>query len=143
MSAGVWAANGRYNMAKIIHKSGRRKQAIARATLTPGKGIIHFNNQRLDFNNNHIIRLRIGEPMILAGADDVDINVKVKGGGKAGQAEAARLAIARALVAHDGKLKKVFDDYDRLLLVADVRRKEKRKPGTHGKARAKTQKSYR
>lgn len=131
--------------AKIIHMSGKRKRAIARATLTQGKGVIHVNNQRLDMFADHITQLKIQEPLLLAGdhANDVNIDVRVAGGGINGQAEAARLAIARALVAFDGKLKKIFEEYDRLLLVADVRRKEVRKPGTHGKARAKTQKSYR
>jgi ribosomal protein S9 len=53
------------------------------------------------------------------------------------------LAIARALVEKDKKLKEVFLDYDRQLLVADVRQKESAKPNSHGKARAKRQKSYR
>lgn len=130
---------------KIIHTSGKRKRAIARATLVPGKGVIHINNQRLDFFANHITQLKIREPLLLVGdcAGEVDIDVSVDGGGVNGQAEAVRLAIARALVAYDGKLKKVFDEYDRLLLVADVRHKESRKPGTHSKARAKSQKSYR
>ena len=82
---------------------------------------------------------------MLAGdlANGVDIHVSVNGGGFNAQAEAARLAIARALVKHSKKLEKVFLTYDRHLLVADVRRKETRKPNTHGKARAKRQKSYR
>ena len=71
--------------------------------------------------------------------------MKVKGGGEKGQVEAARISIARALVAATGskELEKAFLDYDRNLLVADVRRRETRKPNTHGKARAKRQKSYR
>ena len=130
---------------KFIHTSGKRKSAIARATLKKGKGMIHINNQRLDTFGDHIVQLRIQEPMILIGerANEVDINVRVAGGGTTGQAEAARLAIARALVAYDSKLKKSFETYDRLLLVADVRRKETRKPGRKSKARSKTQKSYR
>ena len=73
---------------------------------------------------------------------EIDIDIQVNGGGANGQADAIRLAIARALVEHDKKLKKTFDDYDRLLLVADVRRKEACKPND-SKARAKRQKSYR
>ncbi|MBI4152938.1 30S ribosomal protein S9 [Candidatus Woesearchaeota archaeon] len=128
-----------------IHASGKRKRAIARATLKPGKGLIYVNNRRLDFFENRVTQLRINEPLILIGdkAKQVDIHVRTSGGGSNGQAEAARLAIARALVDYDGKLRKIFEEYDRLLLVADVRRKEPRKPGRHSKARAKTQKSYR
>ena len=87
------------------------------------------------------------EPLILAGdaANKVDIDVSVFGGGITSQAEAARLAIAKALVAFtkNDKLKEIFLGYDRNLLVADVRRKEPAKPNRHGQARAKIQKSYR
>ncbi len=84
------------------------------------------------------------EPLLLAEktANDVDINVVTEGGGVAGQTEAARLAIARALAQYDKKLEKVFLSYDRHLLVADIRRKETRKPND-SKARAARQKSYR
>lgn len=130
---------------KTINTSGKRKRAVARATLNTGKGQVKVNNQRIETFGSSTTRLKIQEPMLLAGdyAKSVDINVRVRGGGVNGQAEAARVAIARALVAHNPKLEEVFDDYDRLLLVADVRRKETRKPGTHSKARAKAQKSYR
>ncbi|MFH1408989.1 MAG: 30S ribosomal protein S9 [Nanoarchaeota archaeon] len=129
----------------IIHVSGKRKRAIARATLRPGKGTITINNKHLDAYQPPIARLKIREPLILAGShvDKVDIFVRVAGGGIMSQAEAVRLAIAKSLVQHTPSLKKVFIDYDRNLLVADVRRKEPAKPNSHGKARAKRQKSYR
>ena len=131
-------------MSKTIIASGTRKRAIARVALKPGKGKVRFNNIFLDNYNNSILRLRISEPLILAGdvAKTVDLDVNPHGGGANGQADAARLAIARALVEYDKKLKKVFYDYDRLLLVADVRQKEACKPND-SKARAKRQKSYR
>lgn len=131
-------------MNKTIIASGTRKRAVARAALKPGKGKVKFNNLFLDNYNNSYLKLRISEPLILAGdvAKAVDIKVHANGGGANGQADAARLAIARALVEHDQKLRKVFYDYDRLLLVADVRVKETRKPND-SKARAKRQKSYR
>ena len=132
-------------MVKIIHIAGKRKQAIAKATLRPGKGVVRINNQLLDNYEPKLARLRLREPLILAGdtAKAVNINVRVSGGGYNAQAEAARLAIARALVQSSKKLEKVFLNYDRHLLVADVRRKEPHKPNRHGKARAKRQKSYR
>lgn len=128
----------------VIHTQGKRKSAIARATLTPGKGKIRVNDRFLENHSSEISRLRISEPLVLAGETikKIDLDIKVSGGGVNGQADAIRLAIARALVEHDKKLKKVFDDYDRLLLVADVRRKESCKPND-SKARAKRQKSYR
>lgn len=132
-------------MVKIIHVAGKRKSAIAKATLRPGKGVVRINNQLLDNYEPKLSRLKLKEPLILAGdaAKSVDISIRVSGGGFNAQAEAARLAIARALVQSSKKLEKTFLSYDRHLVVADVRRKEPRKPNRHGKARAKRQKSYR
>ena len=132
-------------MAKIIHVKGKRKRAIARATLREGTGKIKINNVSLDIIQPTISRLRMREPLILAGdiAHTVDIDVNVMGGGVMSQADAARLSIRKALAQFNKKLEKVFLEYDRLLLVADVRRKETHKPNSHGKARSKVQKSYR
>ncbi|MBT4446507.1 30S ribosomal protein S9 [archaeon] len=128
----------------LIHTRGKRKRAVARATLNKGKGNIKINGQSLDSFGTKMMRLRIAEPLILAGdvASKVNCSVNVHGGGSSGQADAIRLAIARALVEHDENLKKIFTAYDRLLLVADVRQKEVCKPND-SKARAKRQKSYR
>ena len=132
-------------MAKLIHCSGKRKQAIARATLKKGKGIIKINNQLIDVLEPKLARMKLQEPLILAGniAKEVNINVKINGGGFMSQAEAGRLAIGRALSKYSKRLEKIFLSYDRHLLVADIRRRETRKPNTHGKARSKRQKSYR
>ncbi|HLF54340.1 MAG TPA: 30S ribosomal protein S9 [Candidatus Nanoarchaeia archaeon] len=130
---------------KVIHESGRRKRAVARATLMPGAGIVRINSQLLTSMPQNIFRAKMEEPLLLAGetAKKVDINVQTDGGGVNGQAEAARLAIAKALAVFDKKLHSKFLEYDRVLTVADVRRKETHKPNCHGKARAKRQKSYR
>lgn len=130
---------------KRIMTSGKRKSAIAMATLRQGAGIIRINGHLLDTYEPELCRLKLKEPLIIAGnaAAGINIDVTVYGGGTASQTEACRLAIARALVVTDKKLQKQFLDYDRTLLVADVRRKESRKPNCHGKARAKRQKSYR
>ncbi len=134
-------------MIKNIHTSGKRKRAIARTNLKPGNGIVRINKIPIDLIEPKMSRLKLMEPLILAGdvANKVDIDVSVIGGGITSQAEAARLAIAKALVdfAKSEKLKEVFLNYDRNLLVADVRRKETAKPNRHGQARAKVQKSYR
>ena len=132
-------------MSKPIHTWGTRKTAVARAALMPGKGKIRVNNALVSSISNSMARLRIQEPILLAQdtVNSLDINVNVFGGGIASQADASRLAIARALAQYDKKLEKVFLDYDRTLLVADVRLKETHKPNRHGKARAKRQKSYR
>lgn len=130
---------------KSIHVSGTRKSAVARATLVPGAGIVRINSELLDAYTPAMSRLKIQEPIIIAGdkAKNVNISVSVHGGGTSSQAEAARLVIARALAAYDKTLQKTFLDYDRILLVADVRRKETHKPNCHGKARALRQTSYR
>ena len=127
------------------HKKGKRKTSIARATLKEGKGRVRINGKLLDIIEPRLARMKMREPILLAGdaADKVDIKVNVIGGGIMSQADASRLAIAKSLVQHNKKLEKVFLNYDRQLLVADVRRKETHKPNSHGKARAKRQKSYR
>jgi len=131
---------------KAVHVSGKRKRSIARATLKSGYGRIRINNQLLENISPKMVQMKIKESLILAGdiANHVDININVYGGGIMGQADASRLVIAKALVKYtkDKNLEKRFLDYDRHLLVADVRRKETRKPNI-SKARAKRQKSYR
>ena len=132
---------------KNLVSSGKRKRAIARANIVQGKGIVKINNIALENFQPKLARLRMQEPLLLAedAALKVDIHVNVKGGGIASQADAARLAIAKALVgfSKNKSLKDTYLKYDRNLLVADVRRKEPAKPNRHGQARAKVQKSYR
>ena len=132
---------------KNINTSGKRKRAIASATLKQGNGLIRVNHIPIDFLEPKMSRLKLREPLILAGdvANKVDIDVSVAGGGITSQAEASRLAIAKALVifTKSDKLKEVFLNYDRNLIVADIRRKEPAKPNRHGQARSKVQKSYR
>lgn len=132
---------------KVVVASGKRKSAIARAVVRTGSGKVTVNNKLLDYYEPQIARMKLQEPLLLAGenASKVDVEIDVRGGGAMGQAEAARLAMAKGILAftRDKKLEKTFLEYDRHLLVADVRRKEVRKPNRHGKARAKTQKSYR
>ncbi len=125
--------------------SGKRKSARATAVLSKGSGKVTINKVPLNLLDQEMYALRVREPLILAGdaAAKVDIHVTTEGGGVAGQADAARLAIAKALVEHNDKLESVFLDYDRTLLVADVRRKEPKKPNRRGRARSKRQKSYR
>ena len=132
---------------KMIHASGKRKSAIARATLKPGKGKVRINNNLLESMTPKMVMLRIMEPIEIAGdiANEVDIDVIVRGGGQMGQAEAARLVVAKTLLQYskDKTLEQKYIAYDRHLLVADTRRKEASKPNRHGQARAKRQKSYR
>ena len=130
---------------KTINTTGRRKRSIARAVLTQGKGMVRVNGQSLDTLAPNLVRMKIREPLLLAGdlSSKVHIDVNVSGGGIMSQADASRLAIGRALAAAGGeKIRQVLLEYDRAFLVADTRRKEQRKPND-SKARAKRQKSYR
>ncbi|RME55304.1 30S ribosomal protein S9 [Candidatus Woesearchaeota archaeon] len=133
-------------MSKLVHVSGKRKMAVARATVKEGKGVIRINGKLLENYNPEVLRLSLMEPLLLAGdvAKKVDVKINVHGGGISAQTAASRLALARGLVEFTGskKLKKTFFDYDRNLLVADVRRNEPHKPND-SKPRAKRQKSYR
>lgn len=130
---------------RAIHQVGTRKTSVARATLTPGNGTIRINKQLIQTMPDNLFTSKIKEPLIIAGdiVQNVDIKVDVRGGGPSTQADAVRLAIAKALSTYDESLQNTYLDYDRTLLVADVRRKESSKPNRQGKARAKRQKSYR
>lgn len=133
---------------KIVQSTGKRKEAIARAVLKEGKGRIRINNTPLPLYRPEMAKLKIKEPLILAGdiVDSVDININVKGGGYMGQADAARIAIARGLVkwTQDMDLREIYMDYDKTMLKGDSRRTEPHKPNASSKGpRAKKQKSYR
>lgn len=132
---------------EIITVSGKRKTAIAKATIKAGNGKVRVNKRPLEIFP-FFQKLTLLEPIRIA--EEVlkeipyNIDVVVKGGGAEAQAEAARLAIAKSLVAFtkSQELRSAYLAYDRSLLVADVRRKEMYKPGD-SKARASRQKSYR
>jgi small subunit ribosomal protein S9 len=129
-----------------IVTTGRRKTAMARATVTKGDGKIRINRIPLDIYRPELARLRIAEPLHIAGdvVKKVDIEVSVSGGGVMGQASAARTAIARGLVQFldDKELDDTFRAYDRSIMVNDVRQKEPKHQLGRG-ARKKRQKSYR
>jgi small subunit ribosomal protein S9 len=131
---------------KVINTSGKRKTAVARATVQKGKGIIRINKIPLELHEPEIARWKIFEPVNLAtdAVKKVNISVNVSGGGFMSQANAVRTAIARGLVEfnNDQNLKQTFLEYDRSLLVNDPRRREAKKPLGRG-ARKKRQKSYR
>ena len=133
-------------MERII-TSGKRKTSVARAIITEGSGEVRINKK--NYKMMHVFdRLKIEEPLRIAehvlGKINFDVLINVRGGGEKGQVEAARLALARAIVkfSNSEELSNAFLNYDRNLLVADVRRKEAYKPGD-SKARRKRQKSFR
>ena len=131
---------------KVVHTSGKRKTAIARGTVREGTGKVRINKVPLALYSPELARLKLTEPLELAGevANQVDISIRVNGGGVMGQAEAARMVIAKGLVqwTQDMDLKEIYTQYDRTMLVGDPRRSEPKKYGGPG-ARARKQKSYR
>jgi small subunit ribosomal protein S9 len=132
---------------KVLVVSGKRKTATAKATVRTGTGRVRVNNVPLEIFEPKVAREKIREPLIQAGEDvwkQLDISIKVKGGGFMGQAEASRMTLANALLkwTKSSHLRSVFLKYDRTMVAGDPRRKEPKKFGGPG-ARAKDQKSYR
>ena len=131
----------------VTNTSGKKKTAVARATVHDGEGRIRINSQPVELIEPEMSRMKMLEPFRIAGdelRDRVDIDVSVDGGGFSGQADAVRTALARGLVQHlnDAELRDAYMEFDRSLLVNDVRQSEPKKWGGPG-ARARYQKSYR
>lgn len=133
---------------------GRKRTAVAVATCQKGKGMIHVNGAPIELVQPEILRFKVFEPVMLLGKErfaNIDIRVRVRGGGYVSQIYAIRQAICKGIVAFyqkfvDEASKKEIKDillaYDRTLLVADPRHCEPKKFGGPG-ARARYQKSYR
>jgi len=134
-------------MEKNLVVSGKRKTSVAKATIKSGNGKVTLNKKPILLLSS-LQQLELKEPLEIAkdvlGELNFDIAVNVRGGGIASRIEAARLAIARAIVkfTKNDDLKGAYLIYDRNLLVADTRRKEAYKPGD-SKARAMRQSSKR
>jgi len=134
--------------------SEKKKTATAVAHAREGKGLVKVNGSPISLVQPEILRFKVYEAILIAGEDrfqDIDIRVRVKGGGHTSQVYAIRQAIAKALVAYYAKyvdassaleLKKMYVAYDKTLMIADPRRMEPKKFGGQG-ARARRQKSYR
>jgi len=132
----------------------RKKTATAVAFAKQGRGLIKVNGQPIENIQPEIMRLKVFEPVLILGQDkfsNLDIRIRVKGGGITAQIYAIRAAIAKSIVAYHAKyvdesskneLRKTILEYDRSLLVSDPRRCEPKKYGGRS-ARARFQKSYR
>ena len=117
-------------MAKTtIQTVGRRKRAVARVILKPGKGEGWGNSRSLEeYFPRPTHQQRIGEPLKAAEMDgQFDVRVRVRGGGQTGQADAVRMGLARALVEHDEDLRPVMRAGG--FLTRDSRKVERKKPG--------------
>ncbi len=135
--------------AKALIEKSRRKTAIARATLIPGKDRITVNKVDIKVLKPKELRELILEPVNVSSmtreiAGNSDISIIVRGGGTSGQAQAARSALAKVIAKADtgDVVRKAYIDYDRTLMVDDVRQVEPKKY-KGPKARARFQKSYR
>lgn len=116
--------------------TGRRKDAIARVRLMPGKGNIIINNRTLDeYFGMDTLKYTVKQPLALTETiDKFDIYVKVLGGGLTGQAGAIRLGIARALTKADSELRPALKKAG--FLTRDPRMKERKKYGLKKARRA-------
>merc|ERR1711900_114489 len=132
---------------------GKKKTATAVAHCKAGKGLVKVNGKPLNLVQPEILRFKVYEPLLigLEKFANVDIRVRVTGGGHTSQVYAIRQAISKSIVAYYQKfvdehsknaIKQQLVAYDRTLLVADNRRCEPKKFGGPG-ARARYQKSYR
>jgi len=131
----------------VTNTSGKKKTAVARATISEGEGRVRIDSKPVELVDPELAQLKMLEPFRIAEGDlreSIDVDVSVEGGGVMGQADAARTAIARGLVdfTNDAELRDAYMEFDRSLLVNDVRQSESKKWGGPG-ARARYQKSYR
>ena len=129
-------------MAEITSKIGRRKTAIARISMTPGKGQIKINGRTLtDYFPSEILQIVVNQPFALTNTvGSFDVTANVDGGGIKGQAEALRLAISRALQTQDAELRSPLKKEG--FLTRDPRMVDRKKPG-RAKARKRFQFSKR
>jgi small subunit ribosomal protein S9 len=129
-------------MAEITSKIGRRKTAIARISMTPGKGQIKINGRTLtDYFPSEILQIVVNQPFALTNTvGSFDVTANIDGGGIKGQAEALRLAISRALQTQDAELRSPLKKEG--FLTRDPRMVERKKPG-RAKARKRFQFSKR
>ena len=111
----------------VTNTSGKKKTAIARATVTDGEGRVRIDSRPIELVEPEKARLKMLEPFRIAGEslrDSVDINVNTEGGGTMGQADAVRTALARGLVEYSGdmELRDAYMQFDRTLLVNEDRK---------------------
>jgi len=117
--------------------TGRRKTAVARVYIRPGKGVISVNGRPVDeFFSRETGRMVVRQPLELTKTTaSFDITVNVDGGGESGQAGAVRHGITRALIEYDATLKPVLKKAG--LVTRDAREVERKKVGLHKARRAK------
>ena len=113
----------------LTQTTGRRKEAVARARLTPGSGKLTINGRPFEvYFPTDAQRMVVSEPLRVAEVEETyDVEASIHGGGVSGQAGALRMAIARSLVDVDAELRPVLKKAG--LLTRDPRKKESKKYG--------------
>merc|ERR1712023_520537 len=151
---GTHEATSSMSAVESVQSFGRKKSAVAVSYCKKGRGLIKINGCPIELVEPEMLRYKVFEPILLLGRErfaNVDIRIRVKGGGYTSQIYAIRQAIAKSVVAYYQKyideaskreIRDILVTYDRTLLVADPRRCEPKKFGGPG-ARARRQKSYR
>ncbi len=120
----------------MVRAVGRRKTAAARVRLTVGKGVVTINGRDFkEYFTTKILQDKVVSPLIVVSREkNLDVSVRVVGGGSAGQADAVRHGIARALVKWDETMKPALKAVG--FMTRDSRAKERKKPGLHKARRA-------
>ena len=120
---------------EVVNTVGRRKAAVARAFVKPGKGNITINQKELaTYFPLNILQYEVKQPLLVTEtAEAFDVDVNLVGGGIKGQAEAARMAIARALCEISAEYRPILKKNG--FLTRDSREVERKKPGQPGARR--------
>ena len=120
---------------EVVNTVGRRKAAVARVFVKPGKGQITINHKSLDeYFSLEILRYEVKQPMLVTETEgQFDVTINLDGGGIKGQAEAARMGIARALCEVNAEYRSVLKKNG--FLTRDSLEVERKKPGQPGARR--------
>ena len=120
---------------EVVNTVGRRKAAVARVFVKPGKGQITINHKSLeDYFSLEILRFEVKQPLMVTETEgQFDVTINLDGGGIKGQAEAARMGIARALCEVNAEYRSVLKKNG--FLTRDSREVERKKPGQPGARR--------
>ncbi len=120
---------------EVVNTVGRRKAAVARVYVKPGKGQITINRKALEvYFPLNILQYEVKQPlMVTETLENYDVDINLDGGGIKGQAEAARMGIARALCQIDAEFRSILKKNG--FLTRDSREVERKKPGQPGARR--------
>ena len=120
---------------EVVNTVGRRKAAVARVFVKPGNGQITINHKALEvYFPLNILQYEVKQPMLVTNTlENYDVTINLVGGGIKGQAEAARMGIARALCQIDAEFRSVLKKNG--FLTRDSREVERKKPGQPGARR--------